>query len=80
MTREEILEQVTEVLREEFEDDELEVTDATIADDVRGWDSLTHLSLTHEIEKTFGIKFTMGEIQSFKNVGDMIDTIIKHLG
>ena len=27
----------------------------------------------------FGIKFTMGEIQDFKNVGEMIDSIEKHL-
>lgn len=79
MTREEILEQVTEVLREEFEDDELEVTDATTAADVKEWDSLAHLSLIHEIEGKFKIKFTMGEIQGFKNVGEMIDSIQKYL-
>lgn len=80
MTREEILEEVTEILREEFEDDELEITESTTAADVKGWDSLAHLSLIHEIEGRFKIKFSMGEIQGFKNVGEMLDSIQKYLG
>lgn len=79
MTREEILEEVTEILREEFEDDELEITESTTAADVKGWDSLAHLSLIHEIEGRFKIKFSMGEIQGFKNVGEMLDSIQKYL-
>ena len=80
MTRQEILEQVTQIIRDEFEDDEIEVTCETTAADVEDWDSLAHISLIHEIEKNFDIKFTLGEIQDFKNVGEMIDSIEKYLG
>ena len=80
MTRQEILEQVTQIIRDEFEDDEIEVTFETTAADVEDWDSLAHISLIHEIEKNFDIKFTLGEIQDFKNVGEMIDSIEKYLG
>lgn len=80
MSREEILNQVQDILRDEFEDDELVVTEATTAHDVKDWDSLAHLSLIHEIEGQFKIKFTMGEIQGFQNVGEMIDSIEKYLG
>ncbi len=80
MTREEILEKVTEIIREEFEDDSLTITEETTAADVNGWESLAHLSLMHEIEIYFKIKFTMGEIQGFKNVGEMVESIQKHLG
>ncbi len=79
MKREEILEQVTEILRDEFEDDELEISDETTAADVDGWDSLAHLSIVHEIEETFDIKLLMGEIQESKNVGELIDAIEKHV-
>ncbi|SKB51749.1 acyl carrier protein [Lachnospiraceae bacterium] len=79
MSRDEVLEKITEVLRDEFEDDELEISDETTAADVDGWDSLAHLSIVHEIEKTFGIKLTMGEIQESKNVGELIDAIIRHI-
>ncbi|MCR4851332.1 MAG: acyl carrier protein [Lachnospiraceae bacterium] len=80
MTREDILEQVTQILRDEFEDDELEVTEETTAADVEDWDSLAHISLIHEVEQNFDIKFTLGEIQDFQNVGEMIDSIEVHLG
>ena len=80
MTREDILEQVTQILRDEFEDDELEVTEETTAADVEDWYSLAHISLIHEVERNFDIKFTLGEIQDFQNVGEMIDSIEVHLG
>ena len=80
MRREQVLEKVTEILREEFEDEELEVTEATTAADVEEWDSLAHLSLIHEVEVAFKIKFCIGEIQEFRNIEEMIDSILKHLG
>ena len=79
MERVEVLKNVEEILREEFEEDELEISDETTASDVDGWDSLAHLSIVHEIEKKFNIKLTMGEIQESKNIGEFIDAIIKHL-
>lgn len=79
MERSEVLEQVAGVLREEFEDDNLEITDETTAADVEEWDSLAHLSIVHEIESKFKIKLTMGEIQESKNVGEFVDAIVKHL-
>ena len=79
MKREEVFAKLTEILREEFEDDELVVSDETTAADVEGWDSLTHLSIVHEIESEFGIKLTMGEIQGSKNVGEFVDSIVRHL-
>ena len=79
MSREEILAQVQDIIRDEFDDDEINVTETTTAADVDDWDSLSHLSLIHEVEGQFGIKFTLGEIQGFKNVGEMIDSIEKYL-
>ncbi len=79
MNKEEIFEKIVEILQDEFEDDELEVTYETTAADVEGWDSLAHLSIVHEIEVAFNIKFNIGEIQEFKNVGEMVDGTIQHL-
>ena len=76
---EEILNQITKVIREEFEDDEIVITETTVAKDVPGWDSLAHLAILHEIELKFGIKFTMAEVQKLKNIGELIKTIEKHL-
>lgn len=78
MDRNEVLKTVTEIARDVFEVDDLVLTEDTTAKDVEEWDSLSHLNLLNEIEMEYGIKFTMAEIQSLKNVGDLVDAIIKH--
>ena len=56
MERKEVFKKVVDILKDEFEDDELEVTNETTAADVEEWDSLVHLSIIYEIECTFNIK------------------------
>ena len=80
LTREEIYGKLNEVFQDVFDDEELEVNDATVASDVDGWDSLEHINLIVAVERCFGIKFTMGETTGLKNVGEMVDRIIAHLG
>ena len=50
----------------------------TIAPDVEGWDSLTHMIIISEIEDAFQIRFTMEEILNMKNVADMVTLIEKY--
>ena len=77
MTREEVFEKLNEVFREVFEDDDITVNDATTAADIDDWDSLEHINLVNAIEQEFEIKFSMGEIVTMKNVGEMVDIIMK---
>ena len=79
MEREEVMEKITEIARDIFDDDELELDDETIAADMDGWDSLTHLSLMNEIENEFEIKFEMKEVQGLNNVGELVDVIMERL-
>ena len=79
MTREEVFEKINEVFRDVFEDDDITVTDATTAADIEDWDSLEHINLVNAIEQEFGIKFTMGQIVSMKNVGEMADIILEKI-
>lgn len=80
MRRDEVIEKVIEIIQDVFEDDTLTITEGTVAKDVEGWDSLNHLQLMNEIEDEFEIKFTMGEVQGFSNVGELIDSIVAHIG
>ena len=75
MTEQAILEAVQEIFRDNFDDDTLEITRATCADDIEDWDSLEHITLISAVEREFRMKFKMGEISSMKNVGEMASII-----
>jgi acyl carrier protein len=68
------LSRLNEVFCDVF-DDELEVTRQTTAQDVEGWDSLMHVTLMVNVERVFGVKFTIAEIAGLKNVGELADMI-----
>jgi acyl carrier protein len=71
-----IFEQLTEVFRDVFDDDELVIDATTTAQDVEGWNSLAHIRLVVSIEKAFKRRFSAAEIGSLKNVGDMVELIL----
>jgi len=75
MERKEILLNVQNIFHDILDNEDIQLTDQTTADDVEDWDSLTHIQLIVSIEKTFKIKFSSKEILSWKNVGEMIDCI-----
>ena len=79
MTRQEILDQLTEIFQDVLDVDDLVVTDALKADDVDEWDSLSHIQLIVAIEKQWSIKFASREIMKWQNVGEMVDTIMERI-
>lgn len=68
---------VAAVFREMFDDEHLEMSAATTAADVDGWDSLTHIQLLLALEQRFHIKFNTGEIAGLANVGEMVSLIAR---
>jgi acyl carrier protein len=77
MERNELLTELQDVFRDILDDETVNLAEKTTANDVDGWDSLTHIHLVVAIEKNFKIKFTSKEILSWENVGAMMDCILK---
>ena len=79
MERDEVLKRGEEIFREQLGQSDIELYDEATAEDVEGWDSLSHVQLVAAIENVFGIEFSSREILSWENVGDLIDSIMKRI-
>jgi acyl carrier protein len=79
MDRSEILKVINDIFIETLDNEEIELSEDSQASDVEDWDSLSHIQLVVEVEKHFKIRFTSKEIQSWGNVGDMIDSVVAKL-
>jgi len=79
MDRLSLLSEVQNIMRNVLDEENIVLNETTTADDVEGWDSLTHIQLIVAIEKHFKIKFSSKEILSWKNIGEMLDSISSKL-
>lgn len=79
MDREQIFETLNEVFRDVFDDDSITVGEDTTAEDIDGWDSLTHITLLATVEDEFDVKFDMKDVIKLKNVGEMVDLIMDRI-
>lgn len=70
-----IYERLNRVFREVFDDDTITVNASTTAADIDDWGSLTHIQLIAAVEDEFGVKFSMKQVSSMKNVGEMAEII-----
>ena len=70
-----LLAKVQDIFRDVFDDPKLAITPLSSAATVEGWDSLMHINLVSAIERSFRVRFALGELQSLKNVGDLIDLL-----
>ena len=54
------------------------MTEQTTAQDVPGWDSLTHVQIIVGVEQAFGIRMTSTEVAQLDNAGSLVDVILAH--
>lgn len=74
------LEKLNGIFRTVFDNDEINIQPEMTANDVDGWDSLSHVNLILAVEQGFGIRFNQKELLTFKNVGDLLRGIESKLG
>lgn len=74
-----LIERLTEVFKDVFDDDSLILSQELSAKDIVDWDSLMHVTLILAVEREFSIRLTSSEVTRLKNVGDFIELIEKKL-
>lgn len=75
MSPADILATLTQLFRDVFDDDDIELTPEMTANDIDGWDSQAHVTLIVAAEQRFGIKFRTAELESMRNVGHFVELI-----
>lgn len=70
--KEQIIKEINIIFIDVLDDEDIVISESTTSDDIDDWDSLNHIHLVVAIEKHFKLRFTSEEIQSWKDVGEMI--------
>ena len=75
---ESIYKKLTEIVSEVVGHNNFELKADIKATDVEGWDSLSHVQIIHECEKSLGVRFSLEEISNLNTVGDLINLMDKN--
>ena len=74
--KKEILKKIQPIFYKVFDNKKLRINYNSSAETITQWDSLAQINLVVSIEKLLRIKFSVSELASLKNVGEMIDLIL----
>jgi len=73
-------EQLTAIMRDVFDDDDIVARADMTAEDVDSWDSLANVRLFVALEQGLGVRFSSAEMSGLKNVGELAALIDKKRG
>ena len=79
MNRKEVFERLNSVFCDVFDDEDIVIGETTTAEDIEDWDSLEHITLVAAVESEFGVKFSMGQVVTLKNVVELVDQILSKI-
>jgi acyl carrier protein len=77
MDRNDILKDIETIFRSVLNKGSINLTFNSTANEVEGWDSITHIMLVVEIEKRFKVRFKAREIQGWQTIGDIVNSLSK---
>ena len=76
MKESDILNRLTPLFRQVFEDDTIVAHMEMKASEVRRWDSLSHIDMVLLVEREFGIRMSARELSELVNVRDLVRVIL----
>ena len=75
MEKKEIIEKLNEIFQDVMDNEDIQVSESTTMEDIDEWDSLSHVQLCIAIKREFGYKVSAMEMQQWKNVGAIVNTL-----
>ena len=74
-----VLEQLQPIFQEALDQPDLKVARTSNATNTENWDSIAHIDVIEMVEQHFKVRFALGELQDLKEVGDLVNLIVKKL-
>lgn len=68
-----ILKKLEEVFQVVFDDYNIKLTHKMTSEDIEEWDSLNQIKIILACEKEFSVRLNPREINSFSNIGEMVE-------
>jgi len=72
-----VMDQLSAVIREVFQEDDLEIDADMTAADIDEWDSIMHINLILAVEEHFDVRFRSYEVAQLRSVGELHDLIVE---
>ena len=72
-----VLQRLTNVFRDVFDDEKIILNQETTAHDIEEWDSLNQIKIILACEKEFGVKLNARDINTLEDVGAMLEHLRK---
>ncbi len=76
-TPDEVLNDLQPIFQEALDNPALTVTRTSSALNTPNWDSLAHIAIVEMVESKFKIRIGLSELEDLKEVGDLVDLIIR---
>jgi acyl carrier protein len=77
ISQDDVLDNIQVVARRVFANDAIQLELSTTAEDVAGWDSLTHVMFLLELEHAFGLRFPPEQMYAFESIGQLAAWIVR---
>lgn len=75
MQKNEITEKAQTIIRQVLKNDSFEWKGELTAEEIDGWDSLSHMIIITELENEFKIKFKLKELNKLNNLDSLVTLI-----
>jgi acyl carrier protein len=72
-----VMDQLSAVFREVFQEEDLEIEADMTAADIDEWDSIMHINLILTVEEHFDVRFRSSEVAQLRSVGELHDLIVE---
>jgi acyl carrier protein len=73
-----ISDRLKQTILSELDLDEFDLRDETLAAEVPGWDSLSHVRVISAVEVEYGARFKTLELLKLRNIGDLQALVDRH--